>query len=129
MNPSNPANGTEMILHDTGGDYRLRIGSQTDAQVGIGVQYNSSYFLNVGGLSNFNQARVATDLEVIGNLDLTSSTGDIQIPVAGMDIHRSSGDSNYSLRVRDSQGVYEFRNRTFNCLNASNVWVSVLIQC
>ena len=44
MNPSNPANGTEMILHDTGGDYRLRIGSQTTAQVGIGVQYNSSYF-------------------------------------------------------------------------------------
>ena len=44
MNPSNPANGTEMILHDAGRDYRLRIGSQTTAQVGRGVQYNSSYF-------------------------------------------------------------------------------------
>ena len=128
MNPSNPANGTEMILHDTGGDYRLRIGSQTNAQVGIGVQYNSSYFLNVGGLSNFNQARVATDLEAIGNLDLTSSTGDIQIPVTGMDIHRSSGDSNYSLRVRDGQGVFEFRNRTFNCLNASNTGIGTLME-
>ena len=128
MNPSNPANGTEMILHDTGGDYRLRIGSQTNAQVGIGVQYNSSYFLNVGGLSNFNQARVATDLAVIGNLDFTSSTGDIQIPVTGMDIHRSSGDSNYSLRVRDGQGVFEFRNRTFNCLNASNTGIGTLME-
>ena len=128
MNPSNPANGTEMILHDTGGDYRLRIASQTNAQVGIGVQYNSSYFLNVGGLSNFNQARVATDLEVIGNLDLTSSTGDIQIPVTGMDIHRSSGGSNYSLRVRDGQGVFEFRNRTFNCLNASNTGIGTLME-
>ena len=128
MNPSNPANGTEMILHDAGGDYRLRIGSQTNAQVGIGVQYNSSYFLNVGGLSNFNQARVATDLAVIGNLDLTSSTGDIQIPVTGMDIHRSSGDSNYSLRVRDGQGVFEFRNRTFNCLNASNTGIGTLME-
>ena len=128
MNPSNPANGTEMILHDTGNDYRLRIGSQTNAQVGIGVQYNSSYFLNVGGLSNFNQARVATDLEVIGNLDLTSSTGDIQIPLTGMDIHRSSGDSNYSLRVRDGQGVFEFRNRTFNCLNASNTGIGTLME-
>ena len=128
MNPSNPANGTEMILHDTGGDYRLRIGSQTNAQVGIGVQYNSSYLLNVGGLSNFNQARVATDLAVIGNLDLTSSTGDIQIPVTGMDIHRSSGDSNYSLRVRDGQGVFEFRNRTFNCLNASNTGIGTLME-
>ena len=62
-------------------------------------------FLNVGGVSAFNQARVATDLEVIGNLDLTSSTGGIQIPATGMDIHRSSGDSNCSLRVRDGQGL------------------------
>ena len=128
MNPANPANGTEIIIHDTGNDYRLRIGSQTNAQVGIGVQYNSSYFLNVGGLSNFNQARVATDLEVIGNLDLTSSTGDIQVPTTGMDIHRSSGDSNYSLRVRDGQGVFEFRNRTFNCLNASNTGIGTLME-
>ena len=100
MNPANPANGTEMIIHDTGNDYRLRIGSQTNAQVGIGVQYNSSYFLNVGGLSNFSQARVATDLEVIGNLDLTSSTGDIQVPTTGMDIHRSSGDSTNTAEIR-----------------------------
>ena len=71
MNPANPSNGTEMIVHDTGNDYRLRIGSQTNAQVGIGVQYNSSYFLNVGGLSNFHQAGVATNF-VLGNLDLTS---------------------------------------------------------
>ena len=128
MNPANPANGTEMIIHDTGNDYRLRIGSQTNAQVGIGVQYNTSYFLNVGGVSNFDQARVATDLEVIGNLDLTSSTGDIQIPTTGTDIHRSSGDSNYSLRVRDGQGVFEFRNRTFNCLNASNTGIGTLME-
>ena len=70
MNPSNPANGAEMILHDTGGDSRLRIGSTSNEEVGIGVQYNSAYFLNVGGVSNFNQARVATDSEVIGDLDL-----------------------------------------------------------
>ena len=66
MNPSNPAVGTEMILHDTGGDYRLRIGSTSDAEVGIGRQYNSSYFLTVGGISNFNQARVESNLELLG---------------------------------------------------------------
>ena len=128
MNPANPANGTEMILHDTGGDYRLRIGSTSNAGVGIGVQYNSAYCLNVGGVSNFSQARVATDLDVIGNLDLTSSTGDIQVPTTGMDIHRSSGDRNYSLRVRDGQGVFEFRNRTFNCVNASNTGIGTLME-
>ena len=66
MNPSNPAVGTEMILHDTGGDYRLRIGSTSDAEVGIGRQYDPSYFLTVGGVSNFNQARVENGLEVLG---------------------------------------------------------------
>ena len=66
MNPSNPSTGTEMILHDTGGDYRLRIGSTSDAEVGIGRQYNSSYFLTVGGISNFNQARVENNLELLG---------------------------------------------------------------
>ena len=86
MNPSNASLGTEMILHDTGNDFRLRIGSTSNAEVGIGVQYNSAYFLNVGGVCNFNQARVAADLEVIGNLDLKSSTGDIQLQTTGMDI-------------------------------------------
>ena len=38
MSPANPANGMDMIVHATGNDYRLRIGSQTNAQVGIGVQ-------------------------------------------------------------------------------------------
>ena len=66
MNPSNPSVGTEMILHDTGNDYRLRIGSTSNAQVGIGRQYNSSYFLTVGGVSNFNQARVENNLELLG---------------------------------------------------------------
>ena len=128
MNPSNPANGTEMILHDTGGDYRLRIGSQTFAQVGIGVQYNTSYFLNVGGLSNFNQARIATDLELLGNLNLTSSTGDIQVPTSGMDIQKNSGDTQYTLRVRDNQGIWEFRNRKLSCLTTGGAGTVMELQ-
>ena len=76
MNPSNPANGTEMILHDTGGDYRLRIGSQTTATVGIGRQYNFSYHLTVGGISNFNETRVENDATFLGQ-QLLSTDGRI----------------------------------------------------
>ena len=43
-------------------------------------------------------------------------------------MHRSSGDSNHSLRVRDGQGVFEFRNRTFDCLNASNTGIGTLME-
>ena len=76
MNPSNPANGTEMILHDTGGDYRLRIGSSTTATVGIGRQYNFSYHLRVGGVSNFNESRVENDATFLGQ-QLLSTNGRI----------------------------------------------------
>ena len=73
MNPSNPALGTEMILHDTGGDYRLRIGSTSTATVGIGRQYNASYHLTVGGTSNFNETRVAALLFDKSNCLIASS--------------------------------------------------------
>ena len=58
-------------------------------------------------------AIVRQNLKVDGNVDLTSSTGDIQVPTTGIDIFRNSGDANYNLRVRDTQGVFEFRNRNF----------------
>ena len=45
-----------------------------------------------------------------------------------MDIRRNSGDSSYSLRVRDGQGVFEFRNRTCNCLNASNTGIGTVME-
>ena len=45
-----------------------------------------------------------------------------------MDIHRNSGDSISSLRARDGQPVFEFRNRTFNCLNASNTGIRFLME-
>ena len=43
-----------------------KIGSTTDAEAGIRRPYNSSCFLTVGGISNFNQARVESALEVFG---------------------------------------------------------------
>ena len=76
MTPSNPANGTEMILHDTRGDYRSRIESSTTATVGIGRQYNCSYHLTVGGVSNFNETRVENDATFLGQ-QLLSTDGRI----------------------------------------------------
>ena len=122
MNPSNPANGTEMILHDTGNDYRLRIGSTSAAQVGIGVQYNTSYFLNVGGLSNFNQARVATDLEVAGDINLTTdlnltgalnfdgTTANINDATDGLTFYKASTDASNVMTIANDSGKLKFRS-------------------
>ena len=93
------------------GQGQVRIGTASTAQVGIGTTPNASYYLSVGGTSNFDIARIATRLDLIGDLYVSST---------GADIVRSSGDSNYTLRVKDGQAVWEFRNRKFNCLNPSD---------
>ena len=41
-------------------------------------------------------------------MGLTNITGDIQLPAAKIDMFRNSGDANYNVRVRDTQGVLEF---------------------
>ena len=126
MNPSNPANGTEMILHDTGGGYRLRIGSTTTATVGIGVQYNASYFLNVGGLSNFNQARVATDLEVIGNLNLTGNvncngtTANINDLTDGLTFYKATTNASNVVTVANDSGKLRFRSTAIDAYNPND---------
>ena len=76
------------------GHKQVSLGTTSIAQAGIGATPSASYFSNVGGASNFNLARVANDLTVLRNLNLTSSTGDMQVPTAGMDIHRNSGEAN-----------------------------------
>ena len=119
MNPANPANGTEMIIHDTGGDYRLRIGSQTNAQVGIGVQYNSSYFLNVGGLSNFNEARVATDLEVLGDLNLGGANVNIN-NANGIEFYKNTNDVSQVFKVGNDVAYMLFRAWFIDCKRADN---------
>ena len=56
---------------------------------------------------------------VDGNVDLTSSTGDIQLPTAGIGMFRNPGDAIYNLRIRDTQGVFEFRE-ILDGMNPSN---------
>ena len=81
------------------GQGQVRLGTASTAQVGIGATPNASYFLNVGGTSNFDVIRSANRLDLIG---------DMYVKVTGSDIVRPSGDANYTLRVRDTQAVWEF---------------------
>ena len=63
----------------------------------------------------------ALDLNSSDSVKIQSLTlGDITVPTTGSDIIRNSGDANYTLRVRDTQGVWEFRNRNLRCMNPSN---------
>ena len=65
--------------------------------------------------------QVVKDLNPSNNVKVTSLTiGDIAIPDTGSDIIRNSGDANYSLRIRDTQAVWEFRSRNFRRMNPAN---------
>ena len=154
MNPSNPANGTEMIIHHTGNDYRLRIGSTSNAQVGIGRQYNSSYFLTVGGTRNFNEARVENNLNLLGEQLLNSNARIFQRADAFNSLNViSTAQINCSLQsdrttdpttgtiaiqLDDTNGITINRavtnNQTFNSIGnitaeaSLNVWGDLLFQ-
>ena len=62
----------------------------------------------------------ALDLNPSDSVKIQNLTlGDITVPTTGSDIIRNSGDADYTLRVRDTQGVWEFRNRNLRCMNPS----------
>ena len=53
---------------------------------------------------------------------------DMTVPTLGTDIIRPPGNTSYTLRVRDYQGIWEFRNRTLTCRNASNENLDTLME-
>ena len=94
------------------GQGQVRIGTASTAQVGIGANPNASYFLTVAGTSNFDVIRSATRLDLIG---------DMFVKGAGSDIVRPSATTDYTLRVRDNVGTFEFRNNKFGRTNGQMI--------
>ena len=94
------------------GQGQIRLGTASTAQVGIGANPNASYFLTVGGTSNFDVIRSATRLDLIG---------DMFVKGTGSDIVRPSATTDYTLRVRDNVGTFEFRNNKFGRTNGQMV--------
>ena len=141
-----------MILHDTGGEYTLRIGSTTGAEVGTGRQYNSSYFLTVGGISNFHQARVENNLlgeqlintnarifqraDAFNSLDVVT-TAQLNFSLQS-DRTTDPTTGTIALQLDDTNGITRNRavvnSQTFNSIGNttaeanSNVWGEILFQ-
>ena len=111
-NASNANLGVRMEIQNIG-QGEVLMGTQSQAQVGIGATPNASHFLSVGGTSNFNIARVGTRLDLIGDL-YTKGTGS--------DIYRPSATTDYTLRVRDNVATFEFRNNKFGRTNGQMVY-------
>ena len=110
-NASNANLGVRMEIQNIG-QGEVLIGTQSQAQVGIGATPNASYFLTVGGTSNFNIARIGTRIDLIG---------DLYTKGIGSDIVRPSATTDYTLRVRDNVATFEFRNNRFGRTNGQMI--------
>ena len=90
----------------------VQIGTASTARVGIGASPNPLYFLAVAGTSSFDVIRSAIRLDLLG---------DMYVKGTGSDIVRPSATSDYTLRVRDNVGTFEFRNNKFGRTNGQMV--------
>ena len=103
------ANDNEETLElNNQGNGIVQIGTSSTARVGIGASPNPLYFLSVAGTSSFDVIRSAIRLDLIG---------DLYVKGTGSDIVRPSATSDYTLRVRDDIGTFEFRNSKFGRTN------------
>ena len=103
----------EALESNNQGNGIVQIGTASTARVGIGASPNPLYFLAVAGTSSFDIIiRSAIRLALIG---------DMFVKGTGSDIVRPSATSDYTLRVRDNVGTFEFRNIRFGRTNGQMV--------
>ena len=108
-----------MVLQDDG-DCELFIGTEGTARVGVGTAPDANYFLNVGGTSNFNTARITNGLE------LENETANINNS-NGPTLYKDTTDASSVLTVKNAQGYIKFNSFNINAYNTSNDSSSLLL--
>ena len=143
----------QMVLQNDG-DCELFVGTEGTARMGVGTAPNASYFLNVGGTSNFNDVRIATNLNLLGEQLLNTNARIFQradafnslnvITTAQMNFSLQSDRTTdpttgtIALQLDDTNGITINRavvnNQTFNSIGnitaeaSLNVWGDLLFQ-
>ena len=108
-----------MVLQDDG-DCELFIGTEGTARVGVGTAPDANYFLNVGGTSNLNTARITNGLE------LENETANIN-NANGLTLYKDTTDASSVLTVKNAQGYITFNSFNINAYNTSNDSSSLLL--
>ena len=109
----------QMVLQDDG-DCELFIGTEGTARVGVGTAPDANYFLNVGGTSNFNTARITNGLE------LENETANIN-NANGLTLYKDTTDASSVLTEKKAQGYITFNSFNINAYNTSNDSSSLLL--
>ena len=113
-----------MILNDNSADDnsdRMRIGSETSAQVSIGKPLESSYFLSVGGATKVDSLEVDNN-NIAMNADTITSTNS-----NGIEIFKNTTDASGVLTIKSAQEYIKMNSFNINAYNTNNDNQSLLL--
>ena len=120
---ANTEDGNIMILNDNSAvnnSNRMRLGSLTSAEVGIGKANESGYFLSVGGATKVDSLEVENNITMGG--DTTTSTNS-----NGIEVFKNTTDASAVLQVKNAQGYIKMHSFNINAYNTSNDTQSLLL--
>ena len=120
---ANEEDGNIMILNDnsaSNNSNRMRLGSLTSAEVGIGKANESGYFLSVGGATKVDSLEVDNNITMNGDT-ITSTNNN------GIEVFKNTTDASPVLQVKNAQGYIKMHSFNINAYNTSNDSQSLLL--
>ena len=120
---ANEGDGNIMILNDnsaSNNSNRMRLGSLTSAEVGIGKANESGYFLSVGGATKVDSLEVDNNITMNGDT-ITSTNSN------GIEVFKNTTDASAVLQVKNAQGYIKMHSFNINAYNTSNDSQSLLL--
>ena len=112
-----------MILNDnsaSNNSNRMRLGSVTSAEVGIGKANESGYFSSVGGATKVDSLEVDNNA-TIGGDTITSTNGN------GIEVFKNTTDASNVFTAKNAQGYIKMHSFNINAYNTSNDSQSLLL--
>ena len=120
---ANTEDGNIMILNDNSAvnnSNRMRLGSLTSAEVGIGKANESGYFLSVGGATKVDSLEVDNNITMNGDTITATNSN-------GIEIYKDTTDASPVLEVKNAQGYIRMHSFNINAYNTSNNSPSLLL--
>ena len=120
---ANTEDGNIMILNDNSAannSNRMRLGSLTSAEVGIGKANESGYFLSVGRATKVDSLEVDNNITMNGDTITATNSN-------GIEIYKDTTDASPVLEVKNAQGYIRIHSFNINAYNTSNNSPSLLL--
>ena len=99
---------------------RMRLGSLTSAEVGIGKANESGYFLSVGGATKVDSLEVDNNITMGGDTITPTNAN-------GITVFKNTTDASAVLDIKNAQGYIRIYSFNINAYNTSNNSASLLL--